>query len=176
MYDHNPSYIHKCSFVGELIGIEYLYSQNEKVMEDYMKAIEIIETNETSDSVVETDEEMLEETDPAWSTEDPTISTTGLKLMELKEDAHEESPSATATTEKRQILKIPTEEEYQAMLSKTAAELISTAAPIEMVNQEILSSAPSETGNQETMEVGRYSDIRFFLFLTMKNHQLINWF
>lgn len=136
--------------IGELLGIEYLYNQNEKVMEDYVKAIETIETNEKSETVEETggDEELLEVPDPTISTEDLTVSTVGLKELDPKSRGVADT---SATIIKKTILRIPTDEEYQAMLTETAGEPIPTTLSVDIVDQE---PSSSETEVKETFEVG----------------------
>lgn len=67
---------------GELIGIEYLYKQTGKVLEDYMKAIETLETT-PEDDIIDTgeDDEVLQDTNQI---DDLTVSTDGLKDFVLE--------------------------------------------------------------------------------------------
>ena len=114
---------------GELIGIEYLYSQTGKVLEDYMKALETLEST-PEDELISTgeDEELLQDTDQL---DDLTVSTVGLKesadiVLEtpptppMPQGTEQlDPPLATQTPAVGPILKIPTPEDYEAMMRDT---------------------------------------------------------
>lgn len=55
---------------GELIGIEYLYSQNNAVMEDYKLALTTLETEDITVAEVESCLEQFDMDDPTVSTLD----------------------------------------------------------------------------------------------------------
>ncbi|KAH3735351.1 hypothetical protein DPMN_041845 [Dreissena polymorpha] len=121
---------------GELIGIEYLYSQTGSVMEDYLKAIDTLETAPEEESIIleEEEEGSFQDTDQI---DDLTISTVGLKessdavldisslpLTQVPEHPVPSSstkPAFTATP-----LKYFTSEEYKAMLTETVPDFQAT--------------------------------------------------
>ena len=118
---------------GELIGIEYLYSQTGKVLEDYMKAIESLETTQ-DDETTDTgeDEESPQDTNQI---DDLTVSIVGVQLKESSdivretqdllqtlETAEQTHPPSTQTQAVQPVLDIPTPEDYESMTREVVGQ------------------------------------------------------
>jgi hypothetical protein len=122
---------------GELIGIEYLYNQTGKVLEDYMKAIETLETT-PEDDIIDTgeDDEVLQDTDQI---DDLTVSTEGLK------------ESSDFVLEAPVVLPMPQGVEPPHLLSSETQ----AGRPIaEIPMPEVDDSMIRDTVNRQTVEVG----------------------
>ena len=97
------------SFSGELLGIEYLYSQTGKVLEDSMKAIEDLETSsEVETSTEGEDEDLLQGADQI---DDLTVSIFGVNESS---DIVLENPSMLPPTP----LEVPSEPELSSSPSQ----------------------------------------------------------